>query len=94
MYKIGGLSKIVAGALALTVSCILWANKDLSTNHIDKLQQVKEFKLNSVAGVNDLLSVSNQNSANTQSSARTANGSKSRPTKKHGSFGPRRFGRH
>ena len=51
MYKLGSLSKVVLGALTLTLSTSLWANSDVSANHVDKQQQIKEFKQNSVAYV-------------------------------------------
>ena len=51
MYKLGSLSKVVLGALTLTLSSSLWANSDAS--QVDKQQQIKEFKQNSVAELPD-----------------------------------------
>ena len=47
MYKLGSLPKVVLGALTLALSTSLWANSDSS--QINKQQQIKEFKQNSVA---------------------------------------------
>ncbi len=48
MHKLGGLSKVVLGAITLALSSSLWAASDLSANKVDKQQQIKEFKKKSV----------------------------------------------